>query len=542
MTVFRKAHPDPICRRGVVLIVVTIVIVLVSLAAYGFVALMQTENKAAHLRGDQLQAENVAASGLEFVQTFLLLPREQRAAAGGLSDNPALFQARLVDGLPTDSRQGRFCVLSPRWDDAASTTVRFGVEHESAKLHLGILLEWDKKTPGSGRAALMNLPGMTETTADSLLDWMDEDSAPRELGAESDYYLGLDPPYRAANAGLQSLEELLLVKGVTRDLLFGLDLNVNYRVDPFEAALAKAQLADRSIGQATEVGSQPSWSAFLTLHSAERNESFQGRPRIYLNQRDLPVLHQQLVQALDVTWANFIIAYRQYGPDDASSSGDGASSFSVDLSQPAKVDIQSPLDLVGATVKLESSSSSSESPQIIASPLTEGADATQSQLMRLCDGTTTDAQTVIRGRVNINRAPPQVLASVPGIDAALVERITAAKSMSPGSNQNRLRHAVWLLNEGLVDLPTMKRLLPYVTTGGDVAKAQIVGFYAARSPWMRVETILDGTSTPARRVYYKNLRNLGRGFSLVQLVPMTGAQESVLPPSLAPATPPTASN
>ena len=51
-------------RQGMVLFVVTIVIALVGLSAYAFTVLMQTEFRAAHLRGDQLRVDQVAASGV----------------------------------------------------------------------------------------------------------------------------------------------------------------------------------------------------------------------------------------------------------------------------------------------------------------------------------------------------------------------------------------------------------------------------------------------------------------------------------------------
>ncbi|HEX8949124.1 MAG TPA: helix-hairpin-helix domain-containing protein, partial [Dissulfurispiraceae bacterium] len=40
-------------------------------------------------------------------------------------------------------------------------------------------------------------------------------------GAESDYYMSLPNPYKAKNADFDTLEELLLVKGVTPELLYG---------------------------------------------------------------------------------------------------------------------------------------------------------------------------------------------------------------------------------------------------------------------------------------------------------------------------------
>ncbi len=57
--------------------------------------------------------------------------------------------------------------------------------------------------------------------ADSVLDWIDTDDLVRLHGAESDYYQSLPNPYKAKNAPLDTLEELLLVKGVTPEILYG---------------------------------------------------------------------------------------------------------------------------------------------------------------------------------------------------------------------------------------------------------------------------------------------------------------------------------
>jgi general secretion pathway protein K len=58
--------------------------------------------------------------------------------------------------------------------------------------------------------------------AESILDWRDADSNPMTNGAETnDWYSTLDPPYKAKNANLDTIEELLLIRGVTPDYFFG---------------------------------------------------------------------------------------------------------------------------------------------------------------------------------------------------------------------------------------------------------------------------------------------------------------------------------
>jgi general secretion pathway protein K len=54
----------------------------------------------------------------------------------------------------------------------------------------------------------------------AVIDWVDEDSE-TELGAEDDYYMSLEPPYRCKNAPMDSPEEILMVKGMKREYFFG---------------------------------------------------------------------------------------------------------------------------------------------------------------------------------------------------------------------------------------------------------------------------------------------------------------------------------
>ncbi len=56
---------------------------------------------------------------------------------------------------------------------------------------------------------------------DALIDWIDKDDQESDLGAESSYYQSLEKPYSCRNGPVRSIEELLLVKGITPALLFG---------------------------------------------------------------------------------------------------------------------------------------------------------------------------------------------------------------------------------------------------------------------------------------------------------------------------------
>ncbi|WP_457572837.1 type II secretion system minor pseudopilin GspK [Desulfolithobacter sp.] len=56
---------------------------------------------------------------------------------------------------------------------------------------------------------------------DALTDWVDPDNETRDQGAENSYYASLSPPYGCRNGPVQYPEELLLVRGMTAEILYG---------------------------------------------------------------------------------------------------------------------------------------------------------------------------------------------------------------------------------------------------------------------------------------------------------------------------------
>src|SRR5690606_23717209 len=60
--------------------------------------------------------------------------------------------------------------------------------------------------------------GVTDFRVEALIDWLDRnDQVDQAGGAEDETYLIKSPPYRAANGPMQSVSELLLVEGMTRE-------------------------------------------------------------------------------------------------------------------------------------------------------------------------------------------------------------------------------------------------------------------------------------------------------------------------------------
>jgi DNA uptake protein ComE-like DNA-binding protein len=102
----------------------------------------------------------------------------------------------------------------------------YGITDECSKLNLNT----------ATLAMLQRLPGMTDEFAASIVDWRDTNSDVTANGAESEYYLRLPDPYECKNGPLETVEELFLIRGVTKDILFGQDLNRNGVIDLGESA------------------------------------------------------------------------------------------------------------------------------------------------------------------------------------------------------------------------------------------------------------------------------------------------------------------
>jgi Type II secretion system (T2SS), protein K len=501
-------------RRGMLLIIVLIVIAMLSLGAYHFTHLMEAHHEAALITAKQAQTRLLVDSGMEHVRLFLSQPEEARLQAGGIYDNPDRFRAQVVL-QDLDARQrGVFSVVSPRLEMTTTSLepIRYGLEDESSRLNLNTLLTIDQLLPGASRQLLMALPGMTEDVADAILDWMDTDDQPREYGAEVDYYSGLNPPYAPKNGPLETVEELLLVKGVTPLLLFGADINRNGQLDPHEFQQAE------QTGASTDPETFRGWSAFLTLYSMEWNVNPLGKPRVYLNTNDLNKLVEDLVAVqMPEDWITFIVAYRQAGPAQTTGTPGAGNNPTgkLNMEYMPQFPIAQILSLVDATVNYTFENSPQE--MTLRSPFSSASGTLNQTLPQLMDLVTVNPAPTIPGRININTCSSVILAGIPGMTPELLEQIIAARSVEQAAADPGRKYETWLLTEGIVPLQTMQTFQPLMTGGGNVYRAQIVGYFQSGQASSRAEVVFDATSPLPRVLFWRDITHLGRGYPLQML-------------------------
>ncbi|MFT5527107.1 MAG: type II secretory pathway component PulK [Pirellulaceae bacterium] len=508
----RRSRVD---RNAFVLVIVLIVVFVLALGAYSFCDLMLAHADAVSISGRQIQARYLVDSGIDYLKLYLMQDKETIAEAGGIYDNPAMFQAIPVVYSETEADlRGNFTIIGPALDTQGSLAgARYGLEDESSRLNLNTLLAAEEQTAEAGRDLLMALPGMTFEIADSILDWIDIDDGARDYGVESDYYGTLNPPYACKNGPLDTVEELLLIRGVSPQLLFGRDINRNGTVDAFE--MMSQSTSDTTVTTNVDMTDR-GWSGYLTLHSLEKNFSAQGFARIDVNQEDLASLYEELDTVFSSEWANFIVAYRQFGPaTNSSGNAVSASSIKIDTSVAASTSLFQVLDLIGAQVQVPAEGDNE--PKTLRSPFAEEIGAMGLYLPLLMDNITINSSETIPGRININQAPYELLLGIPGITEEIVEQIIQEREYEPALEDLNRTFETWIMARGIVTLQEMKTLQPFINGGGDVFRGQVIGYFEDGSASSRVEILLDRTTDIPKLIQWRDLSQLGRGYPLETL-------------------------
>lgn len=293
-------------RNGSILLLVLVVVAVLTLGAYTFSDMMVGEVEATAMFGRQAESRAFADSGVELVAAIISNPSSTDDE--NIYHNPGRFQGVTLRSGDTPRGRGMFSILAPIETDPKASGVRFGLIDECSKINLNAITGYGLDETAA-RLLLLYLPNMTEDIADAILDWLDDDDTPRLYGVESEYYESLSPPYKAANGGFKSLDELLQVAGVTPELLYGEDANRNGLLDPNEDDGDASMPFDNQDGML-----QLGWQAFLTLDSRESNLDATGASKINLNDGLLTEVYEKLAEEFDDEIARFVVALRANGP------------------------------------------------------------------------------------------------------------------------------------------------------------------------------------------------------------------------------------
>ena len=199
---------------GYVLIIVLLISAVLVSVSTEFLITAQTNINYIVKFSDKLKASLIAKTGMDMGQ--FILEADRRGMSGGL-----LPQA--VD-KNIDCFQDLWALELPEMP-MEHGSLHIKIYDESAKINLSILAnEFVDSTLyyTITQRFFMNM-GLPLDLADAIIDWVDIDDSRFPYGAESaDYYQNLKVPYTAKNNAMDSINELLLVKGITPEIFYGM--------------------------------------------------------------------------------------------------------------------------------------------------------------------------------------------------------------------------------------------------------------------------------------------------------------------------------
>jgi general secretion pathway protein K len=210
---------------------------------------------------DQLNEKGMALLITIMVVTLLIVVtvqfgrnmRRERVSSANLKDN-GLLEAMADSGvnvameiLARDGKTNGFDSFYDAWNlvsgrDISSLfeqgTLQLRILDLSGRLQVNSLVSAGKGEQGADAATAQkmretlkrlllsgNFGDIEEQQAaeivDSLTDWIDRDDRESTFGAEAAYYRSLEHPYGCKNKPVEFIEELLLVKGISREILYG---------------------------------------------------------------------------------------------------------------------------------------------------------------------------------------------------------------------------------------------------------------------------------------------------------------------------------
>jgi len=337
---------------------------------------------------------------------------------------------------------GYFWVLRPQYDDPAMPV--FGLVSEAAKVNLN----------ATTLDALYQLPGQNYTVASSVMDWVDGDEDVQGDGAESDYYSTLPDPYYAKNSAFDTVDELLMVRGVTRDLLYG-----DGTAPPLgqQSGIVVRDVASLSNDPAIARG----WYDLVTVYSSEPNRNVDGQSRLNIahNNRSMRVaLQTRLRTRLSSARADAIVS--TIGGRDMS-------------------------DLFEFYTR---------------------ARLTSDEFDKIYDDLTTSTNATLKGRININEAPRSVLATLPGITDADVDKLIAARPQIGASDTSGMG---WIATALTPARAAQLRLGTRLTARSYQYSADILAVSGNGRAFSRVRVVFDNSSGTPQIVYRRDVTDRG---------------------------------
>lgn len=437
MTPAMGVRRESAAQRGLALLAVLGVSVILSLMAWTFLQAMRVEISIAKGNDAQVRAIEAAKSGVDYAVAQLANDNTGFDGANDLwRDNPGLFQNhRILDG---DQAVAEFTCFYPNPNENATTN--FGCWDENGKVNINYL----------PKEVLQKLPRMSEDLADALLDWMDSDDKARAKGAEDDYYQQLNPPYACKNQPIETIEELLYVKGFDWVVLYGEDTNFNGTLD------ANENDGDANFPPDNQDGVLDYGLAhFVTIYSYDPNTTGTGAKRVNVNKASDAELKSTVGKQVSTAQMDELLKRRKTSP---------------------LMSVGDLLDIKGWT---------------------------EEAARKVMDLITVHDNDYVPGVININTAPREVLKALPDIDEDTANKMIEFRT----TTEENLSDIGWVLR--VIGKNKFKRIANFISVRSNQFMIQSVGRVPGSPVFARLKVVVDRASKPWKILYWKDISDLG---------------------------------
>jgi len=381
--------------------------------------------------GDKIQAHYLALAGIEKARALLYQAahnHDQISAGrdGGLFNAPDQFR-------DIQFGRGQFRVFR-RANQADGGGVVYGISDEESRLNV------NAATPEE----LTKLNGLTADIAAAILAWRGEPGS-NSMGANVDYYASLQPPYQPRNGPFQTVRELLMIRGVSPDLLFGNDPQQNGFLPAVDNDEENPTGADRVNIQTADETSLSAVNG-ITPEIARAIVQFRNQNQF-----------QSIADLLDVT-------------PPQNQNGRAGTSGAVSSGQP------DPLAGTGSGSRV----------------------IDETLLMEIADDLTVTSDRNQAGLINPNTASLEALLCLPGMDRELAQAI-----ISFARSQGSFSNIAWLLKVPGMDRQLFKQIAPFVTTRSETFRILSEGRIKSTGTSQRIQVTVRVSQSDVTTLSYR---------------------------------------
>jgi DNA uptake protein ComE-like DNA-binding protein len=415
---------------------------------------------------DKVQAHYLALAGIENAKALIYHEAAARKKAARNHSGEFYNTTEAFRDVPFG--RGMFRIIRQGAPDEGGEIV-YGIRDEESRLDINTVpLE-----------ELIRLQDMRPEIAAAIVDWRDNDNSALPGGAERDYYVTLKPPYIPRNGEIQTIREMLLIRGVTPELLLGEDGNANGLLDPEENDGDETPPRDNH-NNSLEAG----WSGIFCVNAAVANRNAAGQPRV--NVQTASEAELTGVKGITSEIAKAIVAYR----------GKQKLENITDLLDVANLAPERPQNNPqgGPGNRPQNGAARNGGP-----PQTVGPKLISEDLFQdICDDVTVDNNSTQRGVVNINTASFAVLSCVNGMTDELARAI-----INHRSSAGYFASIAGLLKVQGMTRDIFKQIAPRLTARSETFRILSEGRVISTGARERMEVVIRLSGTMVDTISYR---------------------------------------